>query len=81
MQVMTGAKGFVAGYALYRHGDRTLGCSLSIWESEQDAEAFFASPEYAAMVGEVRQYILERPDRQGWEVALDMRQVARGQAV
>lgn len=80
MQVMTGAKGFVAGYALYREGDRTLGCSLSVWESKEDAEAFFASPEYIAMVSEVRQYMVEKPERQGWVVKLDMLKGARGEA-
>lgn len=80
MQVMTGAKGFVAGYALFKHGDHTLGCSFSVWESQEDAEAFFASPEYIAMVSEVRQYIVERPDRQGWDVVVDMKEVAKGEA-
>jgi len=80
MQVMTSAKGFVAGYALFKHGDHTMGCSLSVWESRADAEAFFASPEYIAMVGEVRQHIMEKPDRQGWDVALDMNKVAKGGA-
>ena len=80
MQVMTGAKGFVAGYALFKHSDHTQGCSLSVWESREDAEAFFASPEYVAMVGTVRQHIMEKPDRQGWDVALDMKKVAKGGA-
>ena len=77
MQVMTSAKGFIAGYAIFKQSDRTQGCSLSIWESREDAEAFFGSPEYAAMVGSVIQHILGRPDRQSFEVALDMRQVAK----
>jgi len=80
MQVMTSAKGFIAGYTLFKHGDHTQGCSLSLWESREDAEAFFASPEYIAMVSSVRQYILERPERQGWDVALDMNKVAKGGA-
>ena len=78
MQVMTGSKGFVAGYAFLKHGDHSQGYSPSIWESREDAEAFFASPEYAAMVGSIRQYILEKPERQGWEVALDMGKIAKG---
>jgi heme-degrading monooxygenase HmoA len=78
MQVMTGAKGFIAGYALFKYDDHTQGCSLSIWESQENAEAFFGSKEYAAMVGSVIQHILSKPDRQGWDVALDMRQVAKG---
>ena len=80
MQVMTSARGFIAGYALFKHGDHTQGCSLSIWESQEDAEAFFASPEYAAMVGEIRQYIVERPERQVFDVAVDMKEVAKGEA-
>jgi heme-degrading monooxygenase HmoA len=80
MQVMTNAKGFIAGYALYKYGDHTRGCSLSMWESREEAEAFFASPEYLAMVGGVRQYFLEMPDRQSYELALDMSKVAKGEA-
>ena len=78
MKVMTGAKGFIAGYAIFKYGDHTQGCSLSVWESREEAEAFFTSPEYMAMVGEVRQHIVERPDRQGYDVALDMKKVAKG---
>ena len=81
MRVMTGAKGFIAGYSLLKHEDHTQGCSLSIWESREDAEAFFASPEYAAMVGSVIQYILSKPERQGWEVAVDMKEAAMREAV
>jgi heme-degrading monooxygenase HmoA len=80
MKVMTGAKGFVAGYAIFLYGDHTQGCSLSVWESRADADAFFGSPEYAKMVGEVIHHILGKPDRQGWDVALDMKKVARGEA-
>jgi heme-degrading monooxygenase HmoA len=80
MKVMTSAKGFVSGYALFKHGDHTIGCSLSLWESREDAEAFFNSPAYGAMVGEVRQHIVEKPDRQGWDVALDMKKVTKGKA-
>jgi heme-degrading monooxygenase HmoA len=79
MQVMTSAKGFIAGYAMLKQGDHTMGCSLRVWESREDAEVFFASPVYMAMVGEVRHHIVERPDRQGYDVVLDMRKVARGQ--
>jgi heme-degrading monooxygenase HmoA len=77
MQVMTNAQGFVAGYALFKHGDHTMGCSLSIWESREEAEAFFGSQVYGAMVSEVRQHIVEKPDRQGWDVALDMKKVLK----
>jgi heme-degrading monooxygenase HmoA len=80
MKVMTSAKGFIAGYALFKHGDHTMGCSLSIWKSREEAEAFFASQEYLAMVGTVRQHIVEKPDRQGWDVVLDMMKVAKGKA-
>jgi heme-degrading monooxygenase HmoA len=78
MQVMTSAKGFVAGYALFKQGDHTMGCSFSVWESREDAEAWFGSKEYIAMVGEIIQYVVERPDRQGWDVAADLLQVAKG---
>jgi heme-degrading monooxygenase HmoA len=78
MQVMTGAKGFIAGYALFKQGDHSQGCSLSVWESQADAEAFFGSQEYAAMVGSVIQHILTKPDRQGWEVSVDMLKTAKG---
>jgi len=78
MQVMTGAKGFIAGYALFKNDDHSMGCSLSVWESQADAEAFFASKEYIAMVGSVIQHILGKPERQGWDVSCDMLQVARG---
>ena len=63
MQLMTGAKGFISGYALLLHGDHTMGCSLSLWESREDAEAWFASKEYVTMVSEVARYILEKPVR------------------
>jgi len=78
MKLMTGAKGFIAGYAMLKQGDHTLGCSLSIWESREDAEAWFASKEYMTMVSEVRQYIVDRPDRQGYDLVLDMKEVAKG---
>jgi heme-degrading monooxygenase HmoA len=81
MQIMTSSKGFIDGYALFLYGDHTQGCSLTIWETRQDAEAFFTSPAYAAMVGGIRQYIVEKPVRQGWEVTLDVRQVAKGEAL
>jgi heme-degrading monooxygenase HmoA len=78
MQVMTGAKGFIAGYALMKQNDHSQGCSLSVWESQADAEAFFGSQAYAAMVGSVIQHILGRPERQGWEVSVDMLEAAKG---
>jgi heme-degrading monooxygenase HmoA len=78
MQTMSSSKGFIDGYALFLYGDHTLGCSLTIWETREDAEAFFTSTEYLAMVGGIRQYFVERPVRQGWEVFLDVRQVAKG---
>ncbi len=78
MKVMTGAKGFVAGYAIFLHGDHSQGCSLSIWESQADAEAWFASKPYIDMVNEVIRHILGKPVRQGWDVALDMNKVAKG---
>jgi heme-degrading monooxygenase HmoA len=78
MKAMTGAKGFIAGYAMLKQGDHTLGCSLSIWESRKEAEAWFASPEYIAMVSEIRQFIVDRPDRQVWDLVLDMKEAAKG---
>lgn len=78
MQFMTGAKGFVTGYALLKPDDHTMGCSFSVWESREDAEAFFGSNEYISMVREVIQYIVDKPVREGWDVSCDMLQVARG---
>jgi heme-degrading monooxygenase HmoA len=78
MKRMTGAKGFIAGYALLKQGDHTMGCSLSIWESREDAEAWFASKEYATMVNEVAHFIAEKPDRQGYDSVWDMKEVAQG---
>lgn len=78
MKEMTGAKGFIAGYAMLKQGDHTMGCSLSIWESREDAEAWFASKEYITMVSEVARFIVGKPEYQGYDLVLDMKQVAKG---
>jgi heme-degrading monooxygenase HmoA len=78
MKEMTGAKGFIAGYAMLKQGEHTMGCSLSIWETREDAEAWFASNEYKTMVSEVARFVVERPDRQGYDLVLDMKDVAKG---
>jgi heme-degrading monooxygenase HmoA len=78
MKLMTGAKGFIAGYAMLKHGDHTMGCSLSIWETREDAETWFASQEYITSVSEVARFIVERPDRQGYDLVLDMKKIAQG---
>ena len=80
MQKMTGAEGFIAGYALLLHEDHTQACSLSLWKSREDAEAWFASQEYIKMVGEVIQHIQGKPDRRGYEVSVDMKKAAGGEA-
>ncbi len=78
MKKMTGANGFIAGYAMLKQDDHTMGCSLSVWETREDAEAWFASKDYMEMVSGIARFIVERPDRQGYDLVLDMKEVAKG---
>jgi heme-degrading monooxygenase HmoA len=40
--------------------------SLSMWDKPEDAQAVFANPNYAALVGELRNLLLAAPSRMGF---------------
>ena len=42
--------------------------SLSMWVSVADAQATFAHPEYAALLGDLQAYLIRPPERQGYKL-------------
>jgi hypothetical protein len=44
---------------------------LSIWDTPGDAQAFFTSPDYAAMVARVRTYLVCEPEWYGYFMLKD----------
>ena len=76
-QVIQGAKGFRYQYALQSDEQPEDFISISIWDSKADAMALFASPGYAAIVGDLRDLLLGAPRRHGYEVLGELEGLVR----
>jgi heme-degrading monooxygenase HmoA len=60
--------GFIRSYALEALEEAGRIVSMSWWRSAEEAQATFLSPEYAALVGEMRKYFIKMPERQSYQM-------------
>ena len=65
-------KGYRDSYLVQSVVDPEEFASVTMWDSGEDAMAFLTGPEYAAIVGGVRDFLLAPLDRKGYQVVIEV---------
>jgi heme-degrading monooxygenase HmoA len=61
-------KGFQHGYVIESFEEAGKLVSLSFWDSQADAQAVFADPNYAALLADLRSLLIASPGRLGYQL-------------
>ena len=60
--------GFIMSYAFESLEEPGRIVSMSWWDSAIDAQTTFSGPDYAGLIGDMRQYFIKAPERQGYNL-------------
>jgi len=65
-------KGIRHGFLLESNDEPGKLVSLSFWGSPTDAQRVFANPDYAALIADLRDYLIAAPERIGYSLLLNL---------
>jgi heme-degrading monooxygenase HmoA len=68
LSILSTVPGFIMSYAFESLEEPGRIVSMSWWDTAVDAQTTFAKPVYAELLGDMRQYFIKMPERQGYNL-------------